>query len=311
MRAVESMWYRNFLSNLNISKERFDETITQHSTGKKINKLSDNPSDMAYVLDLRDRVEQAEQFGKNIDSGLKFLMSTDSALNGVMTRMYEIISKSEEGASETTGLDGRKTIANSIEMARDALMDLANTKINGRYIFAGSAGNKQPFVMANSTTETLPDGRVIDVPGDITYEGNSDIVQIQADFSVKVNTNVPGDEAFGMSGGFTDLFETLQLIVRDLRADDTPSIGRDISRLNETVSQINETIGKIGNNMSQMREIKGQLEHYKTAMKANKSSLEDANMAEVISNLAREGAVLKSILSSGSRIQQQTLMDYI
>lgn len=304
MRPVESTWYRNFLFNLTNTKTRYDAAITQSTSGKKLNNLSDNPSDMAYTLDLRSKLTQIDQFDKNISSAFGYLNTAESALNQVQNVLYSIVNLAEQGASETVGPDERNTLADKIEEMRDEILNYANTEIMGKYVFAGSATDTPPFY---DTGAPVPPAAV-NRPNAIAYQGNSDLIQIQADFSVTVATNVPGDQVF--SGPY-DIFARLDDLIENLRNDDTAAIGNDIGTMSEIINQVGEAMGTIGNRTSHLQQIQGLLTSFRSSIQAKMSSLEDADMAEVISNLSREEVGLQATLQTGARIQRYSLMNYL
>lgn len=305
MRPVESTWYRDFIYNLTRVKTRYDDALSQTTSGKKLNHLSDNPADMAYVLTLRSKIGQIDQFEKNIDSASGFLGASESALNQVQNLLSNVVSLAEQGASESTGAQERNIIADNIDQVRDELMNYANSEFMGNFIFAGSATDTVPFVKAADTWDAVNN---IWIPGVITYQGNSDTINIQADFSTAVATNVPGDDVFVNQN---DIFDRLSILIQALRRDDTTTIGTQISSMNQLIDQISESVGTIGNTTSHLTQIKGMLEKFKTAMESKMSSLEDANMAEAISNLSREEVALQAALQAGARIQRFSLMNYL
>lgn len=304
LRPVESNWYRNFMFNLNRTKTRYDAAINQSTSGKKLTSLSDNPADMAYVLTLRSKISQIDQFDKNINSAFGFLNTSESALNQVQNVMFSIVGLAEQGASDTVGPDERNTIADKIEEMRDEILNYANSEIMGKYIFAGSATDTVPFVVDTTPPAPAP-GR----PWPIVYQGNSDDIDVQADFSVTVTTNIPGDEVF--TGPNYDIFSRLADLVENLRNDDTVAIGNDIGNMNEILDQVSTAMGTIGNRTSHLHQIQGLLKSFRSSVQAKMSSLEDADMAEVISNLTREEVGLQATLQSGSRIQRYSLMNYL
>jgi len=308
MRPVEANWYRDFMWNLTNTKNRYDTAISQTTSGKKLNNLSDNPADMAYVLTLRSKIGQIDQFQDNIETGLGFIKHAESALNAVETSLYTIVSLTEQGASETTGLAERQILADRIEEMREEILNYANTQVSGRYVFAGSAFDTQPFL--DSGVSLNPPNR----PTQILYQGNSDTVSIQADFSVTVATNLPGDQVFGDSTAPQppyDIFERIDDIIEDLRNDDTAALGNDISNFSDVINQIGASMGNLGNRIAHLTEIQGMIKSFKTSLQAKMSSLEDADMAEAISNLAREETGLNATLQSGARINRQSLMNYL
>jgi flagellar hook-associated protein 3 FlgL len=305
LRPVESMWYRSFLSNLTNTKTRYDEAISQTTSGKKLNYLSDNPSDMSYVLTLRSKIGQIDQFEKNINSAYGYLNTSESALDQVQTLLYSVVSLAEQGASEDNGADERATLADRIDSIRDEILNFANTEIMGKFVFAGSATDTVPFDRAVDTWDAV---NQIWIPGVVTYNGNSDDIDVQADFSVTVTTNIPGDQVFT---GPIDVFDDLSNLIVALRNNDTTGIANEISTMNELINQMSENISTIGNRTAHLQQIEGLLKNFRTSIQEKMSSLEDADMAEAVSNLAREEVALQATLQSGSRIQRYSLMDYL
>jgi flagellar hook-associated protein 3 FlgL len=311
MRAVEANWYRDFLYNLGLTKSRYDTALTQTSSGKRLNHLSDDPPDMAYVLTLRSKIHQVDQFEDNIQSGLAYLSSAESAINAVQNAMYSVVTLAEEGASDPTGAQGRLIIADQIDLIRDEILNYANTEMMGKFIFAGSATDTIPYIKAADTTDPVSG---VTVPGVVTYQGNTDIIEIQADFSATVGTNLPGSQVFGDSTVAAppyDIFQRLSDLIVALREDDTTAISNEISNMNELINQLSEGMGTIGNRTSHLNQIKGLLSAFKVSLQEKMSSLEDANMAEAISNLSREEVALQATLQAGARIQKFTLMNYL
>jgi flagellar hook-associated protein 3 FlgL len=305
MRAVESTWYRNFLLNLQATKGRFDKSITQTTTGKKINKFSDAPTDMAYVLTLKSKVGQVDQFQNNIKTGLSYLKSSETALNSVLNRMFEVVTLAESGASEQNGPDERAIIADQIDQIRNSVINYANSELMGNFIFSGSATNIKPF--EKDPGETPPDT--------VIYNGNSHLRNIQADFSILVNFNIPGNEVFGVGAsapaGTVDIFQRLADLRDHLLADDTTALEGDISNFHEVMDQLNENIGKLGNRQAHLTQLSGQLSSFRNSMLGKISSLEDADMAKAISDLTQEEIGLQATLNAGARIGRTSLFNFL
>jgi flagellar hook-associated protein 3 FlgL len=293
MRSVNSVWYRNFIYNLDLTKARYSEALARSSSGKQLNKLSDNPSDMAYTLSLRSNIAQVNQFSTNIKSGQAALSASETALNGALTLMYRTISLAEQGASESTSTDGRAIIADEINEIRKSMINYANTELNGRYLFSGTA------------TSTLP---YAETGGVVNYSGNSDPTSIQADFSVQVETSIPGDEVFS---GAVDVFQRLADLRDALLADDTDAITASISTMSEMNDQINEALGMVGNRSTRLTQIAGTLNEFKAAMTEKMSSLEDANMAEVATDMATTSAAMSATIQAAASINNMSLIDYL
>ncbi len=108
-----------------------------------------------------------------------------------------------------------------------------------------------------------------------------------------------------------DVFDRLSDLIVALRQDNTTNIATEIGAMNELIDQIAEGMGTIGNRTAHLHEIQGLIKTFKTSLQGKMSSLEDADMAEAISNLSREELALQSTLQSGSRIQRVSLMNFL
>jgi flagellar hook-associated protein 3 FlgL len=296
--------YRNFLTNLGNTKLRYDKALSQSSSGRKLTTLSDNPSDAAHALDLRSKIAQVDQFSRNIDSGYKYLHTAESALNSVTTSLYRVITLAEQGATEVNDAQARATIAEQINLIRDSLLDAANTQVMGVYVFAGTNTDTAPYI--KDPGEPNPDT--------ILYQGNNDTMEIQANFSVQVEINLPGSNVFGANGQPApphDIFARLATLRDALLANDTAAITAEMGSMHDLVDQVGNGLGKIGNLSAHMQSTQGLLKDFRTAMLAKVSSLEDANMAEALSNLTKEEVGLSATLQVGARINRISLMDFL
>ena len=75
--------------------------------------------------------------------------------------MENIIELLTKAVTDTTTSDGKSAIADEIESEMDTIFSLANTKIDGQYLFSGKSTTVQPFVKDATT-------------GKITYAATDD-----------------------------------------------------------------------------------------------------------------------------------------
>lgn len=144
-RITNRMMYNNTLYNIFTNNENLLKAQEELSSGKRINKPSDDPTGLNRVLDYRARISSAEQHVRNIDEGVAWLNLADSTLNTMseVLRRAKEISVSQAGAPATA--DTRKTYAKDIENIISQMVMLGNASIGGKYIFAGQKTNTAPF----------------------------------------------------------------------------------------------------------------------------------------------------------------------
>lgn len=99
MRITNKIMQNNNLTNINNNKIMQDKLSTMMSTGKKINRPSDDPVIAIRALRLRSNVTEVTQyFGKNIPDAESWLDVTEGAMSarlsawmGLKSMMFPII----------------------------------------------------------------------------------------------------------------------------------------------------------------------------------------------------------------------------
>ena len=144
-RITNRMMYNNTLSNIFTNNEGLLKAQEELSSGKRVNKPSDAPTDITRILDYRTRVSTGDQRLRNIDEGIASLNMADSTLNGMseLLRRVKEIAVSKAGAPATA--DTRKTYAKEVDSLLSQMLLFGNASIGGKYIFAGQKTDTAPF----------------------------------------------------------------------------------------------------------------------------------------------------------------------
>jgi flagellin-like hook-associated protein FlgL len=154
----------------------------QLSTGYRISRPSEDAPAAQRAATLQRLIERKTQLKSNVDTGLSFLTSTDVALQDVATLLADI--KGEAlGASSTASTEAeRDVIAGNVRSAIDELLRVANQRFRGRYLFAGSQTNLEPYAWQGNS---------------IQYFGDEKLIENFSDLDVLFSTNAPGAGVFG------------------------------------------------------------------------------------------------------------------
>ena len=154
----------------------------QISTGQRISLPSEDAPAASRAISLQSLLSRKGQLGTNINLGLQFLGSADSAISEVSSKLSEI-KASTLGVIDTVATqDQRDAAISEINNAIESLVTLGNRKFNGRYLFAGSQTSDQPF--------SFEDGNVV-------YHGDDRSVRSFSDLGVLFATNATGQDVFG------------------------------------------------------------------------------------------------------------------
>lgn len=302
MRITQSMLSSQFLRNLNLSMNNMQKLQQQFSSGKKVSKPSDDPVVAVRSIQLNSQLKEIEQYQRNLGTAVKWMDTTDSAIqeaNGIFKTIRE---KLVQGANGPLDAESREAIAKEIVQLKEHLGSIANTSIAGRYIFAGTVVDKTPY-----------DKDVPNIDGGLTNT-NADKISVELGKGIFIDINVNAKDLFGykdlVKTDNMNVFELMDTIVTSLNtAGSDPSALLDKLQAHEdNFLKISSTLGA---NRNRVELIERRLEDQAYITTENLSNEEDADLAEVIMNLNMQENVHRMALGTGARIMQPTLMDFL
>ena len=169
--------FRQGIDNILTQQARLNETQLQLSTGKKINRPSDDPSASTQLLKLSTLKSKTEQYNRNIESARNQLQLQESVLSSVSNVLQRVRELTIQANNATQSNESRAAIADEIYNRIDELLQYANTKDpSGEYIFSGFNARSPAFLEGS---------------GSYTYQGDQGerMLQISEDLQVAVRSN--------------------------------------------------------------------------------------------------------------------------
>jgi flagellar hook-associated protein 3 FlgL len=142
-----------------------------------------------------------------------------------------------------------------------------------------------------------------------TYQGDGAGVEVEVGDGRTVASNVPGDQIF--SGPTVDLFQNLQDFHQALVTNDGSGIQAAIGQFDEALSQVNDARATIGARVNRLDTIKDGLDLLSVNTQTLRSNFEDADIAQVASDLATLQNTLEASMSTLARQFQTNLLDFI
>src|SRR5947209_6234821 len=101
MRITQTMMSDTILTNLNSIDERMATSQNELSSGKQLSKPSDNPAEVAAVLNLHETVDGNNQYLQNIDSANSWLAASESGVASISDIMGRVRDLAVSGANDT------------------------------------------------------------------------------------------------------------------------------------------------------------------------------------------------------------------
>jgi len=146
MRVTQSMYYSNVFSTSNsrLNQQLFDVN-RQIASGQKIQYASDDVRTFAETMRLDNELSTIAQVKKSAASGYEVANQTDVTLNEFTDSMNRMRTLLIQAANDTNDDTSRNAIAIELKGIAENLTSLANTSINGQFLFSGSSTNIKPI----------------------------------------------------------------------------------------------------------------------------------------------------------------------
>lgn len=280
---------------INQNAQTINESLERLGTGRRINRAHEDPPGTVLSMRLQSDIASAEGDYRRLEQSLPYLQAADTALQqaiSVLQRARELVLTA---SNDTLTGDQRSAIANEMESLRDELLQIANTKIGDRYLFAGSEILTKPFVA--------------DGAGNITYLGDSDCLVVVLSSGERFVVTLDGREIFQ---GDEDLFALLKDAIEALRNDDVNTLREQIlSRLDAALGQVLRVSAIYGAQASKVERTMSTLSTQETSLRMALSPVSDADIAEEVTTYQLKQMTLQGTLFAVSKILTASLLDFM
>ncbi|MEZ4598770.1 MAG: flagellar hook-associated protein FlgL [Syntrophotaleaceae bacterium] len=298
MKTTQATVYRALQHQINKMEDRLLDQRLSAATGKRINKPSDDPSAVRPVLNARSQIQQSDRYLRSLGTASDRLQIQDSHLDQVsnlLIRAQETTIAAGNGAASAADL---QSYANDIANIREELYALANSQVDGKYIFAGFEENTIPFP---------------DTSDPFTYDGTSDEIRLEIAPGEKIQTNLTGDRLFqgaGIPGGI-NLFDLLSQIETSLTSNDPTAALSHLDDLKAGSEQVSLMRSKMGNIAQRVENAQLHMENVKIDMQEVLSRYEDVDIVETITNLNQQQLAFEAALNVTGKVSELSILNYL
>ncbi len=287
-----------FNSRINAQRSRLSVLQERLSTGKRINRPSDDPNGAEAVLKLRTSQKEIEQFSRSAQTANYKLTSADDALNGYENLLERVRTLVAQGLSDTTTQTARDALATEIDTLRTRILSVANTKPGEEYIFGGTRQTAPPF----DPTTGAPAG----TPTSAQY------IQIEPGTNA-IPVGVTAETVF--SDATSDIFTDLTNAVNALRGTGNPTADRTtlettMTRLGLYTDLVNVAHAVVGSNMNATDVAQENLTNSFLSLDERANSIEGDDFAGTALALADSQRAIEATLQVAAQ-GRRSLFDFL
>jgi len=323
------------------TKSRLEDIQLKGSNLKRIQKPSDDPIGNTELLAVRSIDIDNEQYLRNISFGKAQLAFTENAVE----ELTDLIVKAKELAiAQSSSLydpDIRNSVSKEINQIKKQMVSIGNRRMGNKYVFGGHKTLTRPFdeegnYFGDNKKTKIEINKDFFVPVNLSgkevfyapekknnfevehnpYEQLPQDKPQNLDGEMKINrdlasTNKQAPEPvndFIESGNIIKHINTLENAMKtnnpEIIQSLLPVLDQDLDGLIQTRTTIGSTINSIENASNNIEKTKLLNAEYKT-------KIEDADVAELFTDLTRQQNTLNATYKASSQLMNKSLLDFL
>ncbi len=159
MRITNRYMSNQMLNSIQSNLSKLARSQEQMATSRSLLRLSDNPNVLGQYMAIKSVLSYNEQYDKNLSDGVSYLEMADTSMGTLGSLLQQTIEYTVQAANGTYNEEDRAAVAAQVDKLIDQVVDLGNSTVGAKYIYAGTQNDDPPF------TRTA-DGKII-------YSGNT------------------------------------------------------------------------------------------------------------------------------------------
>ncbi len=297
MRITNSIVTQNAIQAMLTSQQGMDAASRQVTSGLRIERVSDAPTDGTQVMVSSGQLRALEQYKKNV----QMAQSASDAQESVLNSLSDILTRAQElglaSAGDTATPETRAQAKAEVDQLLQSAVALGNTKHNGGFLFGGTRPDQQPFGISQGPpltfTTTNPSGAA---PLEIT-EGQ------------KLAPVDDGTTIFGTATG--GVLKSLQDLSAALGANNATGIQQATANLQGSFDHVQNYLGLTGARSNQLQVTSSNLDALNVTLTAFRSKLQDVDIEKAITELVSKQTTYQAAMSVTSKVLSLNLASYL
>ncbi|HWA56937.1 MAG TPA: flagellar hook-associated protein FlgL [Gemmatimonadales bacterium] len=289
MRISNSLLQSRVLQNLQRNLAGFAEAQNQVSTGKRFERLSEDPLAGSQVMTADRALRGIEQYRRNSSAARTRTDAEEAALGQItdlMTRAKELAL--QEGSASGTA-DSRAAAKAEVDRIIEQVVQLGNTQVGNEYIFAGDMVTTAPF----------------DATG--TYFGDDGVRKAEIGQGYQVATTHTGRELLVNSG----VLSSLQALSTQLGTGTSSTVGLTAAGIDSAFTNVQTLLSTNGARVRQIESAMQNSDALETNLTLRKGDLQNIDIEEATTKFVGLQNTLQAAMLSASRVLNTSLTDYL
>lgn len=334
MRVNNQILYNQIIESLAKKNSEIYFAHEKLTSLKKINRPSDDVASYTKATNYKIKVNSIEQFKRNIDIADGMLKFAERQLNDLSDTWDRVSELTVLGLNATEDSTSRLAIASELKNIANFMLGIANSKYEGNYIFSGYKSDQPPFSSIDSNYNGDSNQLIVSIDNTsylganvtggrlflfnnfpstslVTEEGKHIYYNSQSDGSLNIEIRDRDDTTVIKTINMKNVIDGVDKLSNAFKNNNTLEAKAIFEIVNFAKNQIIVSQTEVGAKLARLERQYEKLEETDLIYKKLLSNIQDADIAEVASEIANIQASLEALRLSASKIFSQSLLDFL
>lgn len=297
MRVSNQMTHRMLTDSIMKNQAAVYRKEEQISSGKRIQRASDDPAAWARINQLRGRQAELEQYGRNAQLAESRLLAADQALDQMGELLRQASAIAVQASDGTLAGPGRAALAADVDALLEQFVAVANRPSDEGYLFGGVSSAAEPFEATRNAAGQI---------GSVAYTGAAASAPVEIAAGEAVPAQLAGD---GVVSG--DAFAALAEMRDRLQAGENLAESGLQPRVDAAFEETLVARAAVGANLEHLSFAESLRINRQAALAEDLSATEGVDMAQAVTELSEKQTAYEAALAMASKTINTSLLNYI
>ncbi len=291
---------QQFVNDLGSIYQRLSQAQLQLTSGKRLNVVSDAPDSVSPLLDTRARLADNDQTRTNLGLVKTEVDTAQNALQNAVSLMEQVRTWATQGATGTSTADTRTQLAGQMLDTLQQLVSVANTSVDGRYVFSGDSDQTQAYSF--DATQPVPTS---------AYQGSAATRQIRHPNGSSFAVSESAQQIFDSPDPSQSVFASITAMSAALASNSDTAITAALPNVTSALTYLNQQLAFYGNVQTKVADGLNAASNNDVSLQTQLSSLEDADATSAVLQLNSAATDYSTALASRTKMPLKSLFDFL
>lgn len=289
--------FLNALASLN---DRLESAQREVTSGKKLRDPSDDPDQVSRMLAVRANLARVEQTQANLGRVKTEVDTAEGSLQAAVKLFDRVRILGMIGVNGNQTAQTRQTLADELSGILERMAGLANTQVDGRYVFSGDTDKQAAYSYDAAQT-----------PAWSSYQGTATTRQTMHPTGVPFTIAKTAQEIFDNPDSGLNVYQAIENLRGAMASNDEAAIQAAMEPLPGVSGHLNQVLSFYGNVQSQITESTDTAAKLKLQFQGQLADIEDADITSAIVEMQQLRFQQQAALEVRGQMPKRSLFDVL